>query len=270
MSVYSGEFIGFQIGNIHSSNLNIVRVSNSNRYTENLTPNFTSSTVQVPGGDGTYYWDSFYSQKPIIIDFAFDDLRDEDIRQLKSVFNFKGVQKLIFDETPYKYYMVRCSAPPSLKYIPFDNNGITVYKGEGSANLVAYYPFGISVKPVTIKNSFSCKILNPGDIPSYPKIFYSIENAANLSKIQLSGKQDFSSIAGELNFSTITAAGNDKYICIDTRTHLIEGLDENFIKTGNLYNKFIISGDFFSLPVGVCYINSNITFEKIEFSSLYY
>jgi len=61
MSVYSGDFLGFQLGDIHSSQLNITRVSNSNRYTENLTPNFIDTTVQVPGKDGTYYWDTFYT-----------------------------------------------------------------------------------------------------------------------------------------------------------------------------------------------------------------
>ena len=269
MSIYGGDFIGFQLGDIHSTSLNIMRVSNSNRYSENLTPDINSTKVQVPGGDGTYYWNTFYTQKPITIDFAFDDLRDEDIRQLKQVLSFKGVQKLIFDETPYKYYMVRCSAPPTLKYIPFDLKGITVYKGEGAANLVAYYPFGISVNPVTVKSSSHSRILNPGDLPTGLKIYYSIEGAQSLLKIQLL-KEDETSI-GELNFSSISSLGeNDEYICIDMKNHLIEGLDENFKKTGNLYNKFITTGDFFELPIGVYYIDSNVEFEKVEFSSLYY
>jgi len=45
MSVFSGDFLGFQLGDIHSSQLNITRVSNSNRYTENLTPNFSDATA---------------------------------------------------------------------------------------------------------------------------------------------------------------------------------------------------------------------------------
>jgi len=45
MSVFSGDFLGFQLGNIHSSQLNITRVSNGDRYTENLTPNFTDTTT---------------------------------------------------------------------------------------------------------------------------------------------------------------------------------------------------------------------------------
>jgi len=61
MSVYSGDFLGFQLGDIHSSQLNITRVSNGNRYTETLVSTFTDITTQVPGKDGTYYWDTFYT-----------------------------------------------------------------------------------------------------------------------------------------------------------------------------------------------------------------
>jgi phage-related protein len=74
----------------------------------------------VPGGDGTYYWDSYYTQKPFTIDFAFDDLRDEDIRKLRQMFSKKKLQPLVFDELPYKKYMVKSTAPPQLKYICFD------------------------------------------------------------------------------------------------------------------------------------------------------
>ena len=128
----------------------------------------------MPGGDGTYYWRTTYPKKPFTIDFAFDDLRDEDIRRLRQVLSFKGVQKLIFDEAPYKYYLVKCSAPPSLKYIAFQHHEVTVYKGEGSINLVAYYPFGISTNVVTIQNKTNSKLLNPGDLPTALKIYYSL------------------------------------------------------------------------------------------------
>lgn len=164
--------------------------------------------------------------------------------------------------------MVKCSAPPVLKYIAFDYKEVRVYKGEGSVNLVAYYPYGIATRLVTIEKENNYKIFNPGDLPTGLKIYYSIENARSLSKVQLLKKDE--SIC-ELNFSDIESLNeNDKYICIDTRNHLIEGLDKDFNKTGNLYNKFITSGDFFSLPVGIYYIDSNVEFEKVEFSALYY
>ena len=106
MSVYQGDFLGFQLGNEHSYGLNITRISTNDRYQDNLLPNFTDATVQVPGGDGTYYWDTYYTQKPFTIDFAFDDLRDEDLRALRQMFSYKGIKPLVFDEFPYKKYMV--------------------------------------------------------------------------------------------------------------------------------------------------------------------
>jgi len=45
MSVYSGDFLGFQLGNVHSSQLNITRVSSGDRYSETFIPNFNDSTV---------------------------------------------------------------------------------------------------------------------------------------------------------------------------------------------------------------------------------
>lgn len=268
MSVFSGDFLGFQLGDIHSSSLNITRVSTNDRYNENLTPELTDSVTAVPGGDGSYYWDTSYTKIPFTIDFAFDDLRDEDIRKLRQVFGFKGVKKLIFDEYPYKYYMVKCSAPPSLKYIAFDHKEVKVYKGEGTVNLVAYYPYGISTKLVTIKKNTSHKIINSGDLSTGIKIYYSLTTAAGLSEIKLMKKDE---VIAQMGFSNISSLNeSDKYICIDTKSHLIEGLDEDFKKTGNLYNKFNDSGDFFLLPVGTYNISSNVEFEKVEFSSLYY
>ena len=91
MSVFQGDFLGFQLGEDHSYGLNITRISTNDRYQDNLLPQFTDAAVQVPGGDGTYYWDTYYTQKPIQVDFAFDDLRDEDIRKLRQMFSYKGI-----------------------------------------------------------------------------------------------------------------------------------------------------------------------------------
>lgn len=272
MSVFSGDFLGFQLGDIHSSQLNITRVSSGDRYNETFIPNFNDSTVQVPGGDGTYYWDTFYSQKPFTIDFAFDDLHDEDIRRLKQVFGFKGVQPLIFDETVYKKYYVKCSAPPTLKYISFDDHETKVYKGEGSINLVAYYPYGISTTQVEIKSGTDFFVSNTGDIETPIKIYYNINNIIGEDlEIELTtadNNKNKLNISVEKNLNSGT--NGDKYICIDSKTHLIEGLDKNYKKTGYLYNRYITSGDFFLLPVGQNTITTTIACDKIEFNYLYY
>ena len=65
MSVLKGDYIGFSYGinhktgrPMHSSDLGIVRTSNGSRFDENLLPTMQDKTVQVPGGDGTYYFGS--------------------------------------------------------------------------------------------------------------------------------------------------------------------------------------------------------------------
>lgn len=85
--------------------------------------------------------------------------------------------------------------------------------------------------------------------------------------------QDISiSINGNLlNIQNIWALNDsDNYICINTKTHLIEGLDSNYNKTGNLYNSFITSGDFSLLPVGQNTIISSVPWNTIKFNYLYY
>lgn len=272
MSVYSGDFLGFQLGDVHSSQLNITRVSSGDRYSETFIPNFSDSTAQVPGGDGVYYWDTFYTQKPFTIDFAFDDLHDEDIRRLRQVFGFKGVQQLIFDEAVYKKYYVRCSAPPTLKYISFKDHETKIYKGEGSINLVAYYPYGVSTMDIKINGGTNLLVSNIGDIETPIKIYYNIDDIINQNlEIKLIKKNN---VINKLNITIEEnlniGANGDKYICIDNKTHLIEGLDENYKKTGYLYNRYITSGDFFLLPLEQNTITTTIACDKIEYNYLYY
>ena len=138
-------------------------------------PQFSDATVQVPGGDGTYYWDTYYTQKPFTIDFAFDDLRDEDLRKLRQMFSFKSIKPLIFDEFPYKKYMVKCAQPPQLRFLPFDSYEFRIYKGEGTVQLVAYYPFAFSVvSPSLAYADGGAVINNVGDLPANLNIIYDL------------------------------------------------------------------------------------------------
>lgn len=268
MSSFSGDFLGFTLGDIHSSTLNITRVSNSDRYEDNLLPTLKDFTLEVPGGDGTYYFNSFYTQKTFTIDFAYDGLHDEDLRALRQILGFKGIQPLIFDEFAYKKYMVKCAAPPTLKYICFDYNGARIYKGEGTLNLVAYYPYAISVVPVIITNVSSSFLSNEGDIETSLKVYYNANQIANLQEITLQDSQK--QTVSQIGFSNLYSIDNDKYILVDFSTHLIEGLNEFQQKTGHLYNQFITTGDFFNLPPGQFYFNSTISAKSIEYNMLYY
>ena len=158
-----GDFIGFWIGNTHSSELGIIRTSDGSRFNENLLPTIQDKTVQVPGGDGFYYFGSYYTQRPFNIPIAFDNMSEAQFRRLKQIIGSKEMVQLVFDETPYKYYSVKSTGSPTLKYICFDvedetsggsagdlyaqatpaqNVKTRVYKGEGTLNFVAYDPYG--------------------------------------------------------------------------------------------------------------------------------
>ena len=137
------DFIGFSFNGIHSDTLHIKRVSDGSRYNDTLSPNFQDVKAQVPGRDGTLYWDSFYSEKQFPVQVAFDELSESGLRTLRQTFNGKVEGWLIFDESPYKQYWVKIQNPPQFKYLCFyDENNERVYKGEGTINFVAYDVYG--------------------------------------------------------------------------------------------------------------------------------
>ena len=146
-----GDFLSFWIDDTHSSDLGLTRVSDGSRYTKTLLPSFKDETAEVPGGDGTYYYGSRYEKKEIPIKVAFDDLSESQFRQITQLIGDKQMHRLVFDEEPYKEYVVKIAAPPEFKYLCFDEvenhedeNGeierrfYRVYKGEGELKFVCY------------------------------------------------------------------------------------------------------------------------------------
>lgn len=292
----SGDFIGFTFNGVHSSDMGIIRTSDGSRFNENLLPASTDKTVQIPGGDGTYYFGSNYTQRQIPISIATDELTETQFRQLKQWLGDKQIHPLVFDEAPYKTYMVKTSSIPTLKFICFDNitknNGeITVnrvYKGEGSLQFIAYFPFARCTKKYLSEYTDSNKeewasasgllttqgdydgtgaeinLYNPGDIETDFFAYYARTSLKRLTKIYINSNIlnfDFSN-----NDNVI-----DTYIRINSKANLIEGCDENFKPTGTLYNKFITSGDFFKIPTGenqLLSVGANCV--KIEYDYLYY
>lgn len=166
------DFYGFSFNGYHSSELGFIRVSGGDRYEDTVGPNFQDKTVQVPGMDGTYFFESYYTQKPFTINIAFDSMTEKQLRDVRQVFNGKDVGPLVFDENPYKAYIVKLQSPIQLKYICFNEpaesgsqwihntslnpreshasytaqySPVRVYKGEGTIQLIAYKPYAYSV-----------------------------------------------------------------------------------------------------------------------------
>lgn len=282
-----GDFIGFSFNGYRSEELGIVRVSDGSRYDEDLLPTSQDKTVQVPGGDGFYYFGSDYTQRQFSINIAFDELTEAQFRKLQQVFGTKELGKLIFDERPYKYYMVK-SGNPQLKYICFGKEGDSrIYKGEGTLTFTAYYPFAKSVfkflektqkegKEVYVLQGTYSNIEEwaeasgmkaQGTLDKVPKnptggvYSISVYNAGDLEAdfiLKFNGapsnainielsQQNVAGKKGFLNLKNFGLKGTDTGFQINTKTNLIEGFNTKGL-TGVLYNENIIQGDFFKIP----------------------
>lgn len=164
------DFLGFTFNGRHSSEFRIVRVSQNNAYSETLLPNSRDITTEIVGRDGLYYFGSSFEQRPITIDFAFDDLHEEQFNDMTQWLAAKTEGELTFDERPYKTYMGKINSTPTLNYVCFSetweeevgsktldmllggedsdesftsqtiNNG-RVYKGTGKVQFTCFYPW---------------------------------------------------------------------------------------------------------------------------------
>ena len=269
-----GDFIGFSFNEHRSESLGIVRVSDGSRYNEDLVPTTQDKTVQVPGGDGFYYFGSDYTQRQFSINIAFDELTEKQFRELQQVFGTKELGKLVFDERPYKYYMVK-SSKPQLKYICFGKDGERIYKGEGTLTFTAYYPFaksifkflneygnknkdewkeasGMKAEKGTydiVSNNGSISVYNAGDLETdfILKFSLPVDNTPiGDIKITLS-KENVGKVEAFLDLNGFSKKGADTGFQINTKTNLIEGFNAEGL-TGTLYNENITQGDFFKIP----------------------
>ena len=244
MSVLKGDYIGFSYNGKHSSDLGIVRTSNGSRFDENLLPTMQDKTAQVPGGDGTYYFGSYYTQRSFSVSFAFDDLTEEQIVNLKRHFGDKKIHDLIFDERPYKIWKAKVTGTATMKYIPFaEGETNRVYKGEGTIQFTCYQPYAIcekkwlnlyndnnknewsaasGLKEVQgiydkLQGANSIKLYNPGDLESHFMLRFDFQNG-KIGAGQISISQDSGRL---LKWKEITAEKDDAYVKFNTKLNLI-------------------------------------------------
>lgn len=276
MSVLRGDYIGFSYNGKHSSDLGIMRTSNGSRFDENLLPTMQDKTAQVPGGDGTYYFGSYYTQRQFPVSFAFDNLTEEQVVQLKSLFGDKKIHDLIFDERPYKTWKAKVTGSAMLKYIPFAEGATNrIYKGEGSLQFAAYQPYAICTKKwledykedwenidewkdasglkaeqgdydKLSLDGVTVKLWNPGDLESHFLLRLNFNNGKIVAG-QINIDEDSDRLLG---WNEIVALGEDSYVKFNTKLNLIEGYRADDIKSGNIYNHAIKEGNFFLIPQG--------------------
>lgn len=147
------DFTGFRFGCIHSSDLHLVVVSSSDRYTKNVLPKNNDYTEDVPGGNGQYYFGQTYSTREFTIEVAFDKVDEKTWRKISQLFSTDKLQDLVFDELPYKTYRAKLSQDPEFKFICFSDHdtGERVYKGEGTLNFICYFPFAYGFNKYIIR-----------------------------------------------------------------------------------------------------------------------
>lgn len=231
------DFLHFAFGDFNSKNFAsggvIYRTSDSDRYNINLAPPMRDITAEVPSGDGQYYFGTFHQPKVFDISFAFNNLNDAQVRVLKKAFSGKELRELAFSEsctygdsgiTDARIYMAKVTNQPSIKTIAFDDaNGNKIYKGEGTVQFTAYWPYARGKNPASGTNT--------GDIPTY----FTWSNATGASSVTVDG-------------NTISGTGITYW---DSRTGIVKSGVTTIPYTGNGVATISVNGD---IPTGVtCY-----------------
>lgn len=202
-----GDFIGFTFNGVRSTDLGILRVSDGDRYKNTLYPDIKDLSAEVNGKNGEYYFGNTYGTRHFNLNLAYDSMTEEQMRRLIQLFGRQQIGSLIFDEEPYKKYLVKVENPIELSYICFDDalfntdtlegGGIKgrdltyrttrkinslgepavrrLYKGEGTIDLIGYYPFAKSCFKVLPAAGYknidewaeASKILNSEDYHSF-------------------------------------------------------------------------------------------------------
>lgn len=275
MGVLTSDYIGFTYNGKHSSDLGIVRTSNGSRFDENLLPTMQDKTAQVPGGDGTYYFGSYYTQRQFSISFAYDSLTEEQLVKLKKHFGDKKIHDLVFDERPYKIWKAKVTGTATLKYIPFSEGETNrIYKGEGTIQFTCYQPYAVCEKKWLdeyedwnninewkdasglklsqenydkLQGANTIMLWNPGDLDSHFQLRINFNSSKKIAAGQINIDPQSDRI---LTWNEFSANGNDAYVKFNSKLNLIEGYSSSGFKTGNIYNHAIKGGAFFMIPQG--------------------
>ena len=154
------DFKGFRFGNIHIKDLHLTVVSAGDRFNKNLLPDPTDYTVDVPGGNGKYYFGQTHGPRIYPVKTAFDNLDEYTIRKIRQIFVTDKPKDLVFDEEPYKVYRAKLNSAPQFNYVCFldKETNQRVYKGECDFNFIMYHPYAFCFNKyiVTAADFYKC------------------------------------------------------------------------------------------------------------------
>ena len=113
-------YLGFTFDGRHSSEFGLLVVSDGSRYHQNLFSNFSDNVQTVPGRNGGYYFGTQLEMRDFEINCAFDEMTTHMKNEIQMWLYPNKVGWLIFDECPYKKYLVKISGIPNFSFLPFN------------------------------------------------------------------------------------------------------------------------------------------------------
>lgn len=140
------DYIAFSFNGKHSyDDFGIYRISDDNSgYKESITATREEKTFTVPGKDQEMYLGAQFKNRVFEVKFAFEDLTEEKLFQLKKWLGTKDIHDLWFSENPHKVYSARVTGVSTMHGNPILKNNIRVYNGRGSVQFTCSYPFAHS------------------------------------------------------------------------------------------------------------------------------
>ena len=153
-------YLGFTFAGHHSSEYGLTVVSDGSRYHRNLSGSFSDTVLTVPGRNGGYYFGTQIGMHDFDINCAFDDITTQIMNKIQSWLYPNKVGWLIYDEMPYKKYLVKISGVITPNFIPFDKQKISekyniyheILKGELSIPFFSFNEYGIKNEDYNIGN----------------------------------------------------------------------------------------------------------------------
>ena len=144
-------YLGFTFAGHHSSEFELLVVSDGSRYHQNLFSNFSDTITQVPGMNGGYYFGTQLAMRDFDIQCVFDNMNSHTKQKIEHWLYPNKTGWLIFDEMPYKKYYVKISQVPQFSFLPFDEFKTKgnlrfqrdILKGEFNISFFSFYEYAI-------------------------------------------------------------------------------------------------------------------------------
>ena len=172
-------YLGFTFDGRHSSEFGLLVVSDGSRYHQNFSANFNDTVITVPGRHGGYYFGTQLEMRDFEISCAFDHITSQTMNEIQQWLAPQKVGWLIFDEKPYKKYLVKISGVINYSFVPFDeykrvhnyNFNKEILKGEFTIHFFSFEEYAYEneeyeLPKIDIEEYIPQHALDSGLIPS--------------------------------------------------------------------------------------------------------